>query len=457
MNALVAPRLPLHSTCVLASDGANPTADRAAGWLHHAAALSGLHAGSTQLWRSEHGFAEEAALGAAPRTACDAVHENGAMGAKVVGGGGDNATTAVVLVVFLSGDEHDNAGVLRFPHLGVDIAAKRGTAVLWSPLHVPGWPTPVVGEGGLPEVLAGTCNPAMATVQSGTTPLPVVPPGTGGTAQPVFAMRRVYSSEPATSIPGPVSEHVVCLDAGTCAQYVLEPGERTSQELIRDADAEVIVARQNAYVSTAGTRRTGAPAEDSLATMEKLLAKYVAAMEASPGSVRATAMVAYQLGRTGRLQQSARLWRRVAGRLPYSVRVRTALASVEVALGNLDVANKHLATARLLDPSDVDVIMQKAVIAERQGAIEAAAALVAHADTVARASNVPKSMGRIRHELRRLRLLMGFSEAESLVPRGGVQQRPKDPRDESAVASASASAQAVHVPQPPTSSIKGRA
>ena len=134
-------------------------------------------------------------------------------------------------------------------------------------------------------------------------------------------------------------------------------------------------------------------------------------------------MVAYQLGRTGRLRQSGQLWRRVAARLPYSVRVRTALASVEVALGNFEVAGHHLSVAHRLDPDDVDVIMQQAVIAERQGAIPVAAELVAQAEVIARGLQVPKSMGRIRHELRRLRLLMGFSEAESLVPRGGKSSR----------------------------------
>ena len=68
----------------------------------------------------------------------------------------------------------------------------------------------------------------------------------------------------------------------------------------------------------------------------------------------------------------------------------------------------ELKVAAVLEPENVDVVMQQAIVAERQGALFSAVRLVEKAEALVASMNMPATMGRIRHEKHRLRLAVGW-------------------------------------------------
>ena len=390
---VAASRLGLQAKCTTIPDGGNRVSDRATAWLDHVGSLPGVHAGATQMWSAAAGFFEDVPYATAL--------ENRACNSGTVSELRDAA--AAILLVFLT--PSDGTTALQFPHLDVAVTATRGTAVLWSPLVVEGWPTPSV-DGTRPS--PGVCDPAMATVQSGRAPLPTPRSGSEQgrpAASDLVVLRRVFYSTPVTGVPSRVPERVVCTDATACVQYVVPPSTRESQRLIEAANGWMLRhrarAKQMAHQSPLGQGPT-------IGDLNKVLDTYVAAMRVAPASLHALFMVAHQLGRTGRLRQSARMWRQVVARLPYSVKARGAYASTLVALGDLAGARAELKVAAVLEPENVDVVMQQAIVAERQGALFSAVRLVEKAEALVASMNMPATMGRIRHEKHRLRLAVGW-------------------------------------------------
>lgn len=387
-------RLGEAPTCVLASDGLNTGSDRVSGWLSHALGLSGFHAGPSQVWMENHDGTGD--VETTLTTSCHSIH-----------GGNPDSPTAVVFQLFLARPSAPSPATLSFPHLGIEIPAARGTAVIWSTLRVPDWDTPSVSLTS--PVAMGACDPAMATRTVEATPFPIPQPHHRGSVAPSRVLRRDYSAHPQFDIASPLAEGVMCSSATTCVELVLQRNERKSQKLARAAEEEFEKQRHHNEHHSKEARGADPDAQEeervvwddaSMKDMHALLQKYVAAYSAAPGSVRAASLVAYQLARTGRLNQSHALWTHVVERLPHCVRARTSLASVDIAQGQLDEAMAHLDQALHLAPDNVDVIMQQAYVLESQGRLRAAMSKV-H-DAAALAADFPQAMGRIRHEGRRL-------------------------------------------------------